>query len=617
MLYPQSLKKIRKDKKVTSIELAKCLNKTRETVSAWERGRYQPCDADIRVIAQLLNVPVSDISDLQEIKVKNNNTDKQDIPDLDVKGLEPEAAAKLKKLNETCLDLGATNTRLRSNLFKYDVLLQNLPFVIYVKDKKLKYTYVNERFLNLIEQSYSKNSISGTSSLDIFGMKEYSQILELEQKVLQTKQKVSNQQIYIPRTFMKKIGLLTIIPILNDNKEVEELVGSIEDITDTYEEEKRRKDLESITSKINHVIWIGETVNGNKDSFKYIFISDNILGIHGVEKQEAILADNKLWLKVVHENDMDLLKEWLEMDSYPKKIQYRINNSKKGTRWVSNEIFKEGRDKFFGIVTDITEEKEREQEKEAILRILDAATDAIKIARIENDKKEYIYVNKANKALYRLPVSKIKNTPDLWKEYVHPEDKEKLTLIDEGRQEGHLRLSYKLLLPCGDIKYIEENIFREILDGVLYSGTIKRDVTEERKMNEKVVDIKKLLTSTINYLGTNQWWKDLNGVYLGTNKANLEMMNMSADEVIGKTDYDLPWKDQAADCIIKNDLKVIKTGRTIKFIEDVRMKDGDVKHLIVTKSPLRNNDGEIIGTIGSSVDITDIRKIETMLSDIM
>ena len=239
MFYRQSLRKIRKEKKVTSIDLAMCLNKTRETVSAWERGIYQPCVADIRIMAQFLSVPVVDTSDLQEIKIKNTNTDQQDIPNLDVNGLEPEAASKLKSLQETCLDLRVTITRLRSNLFKYDALFQSLPFVIYVKDKKLKYTYVNERFHNFIEPGYSRSSISGVSSFNIFGMKEYSQVLELEQKVLRTKQKISNQQICIPGTFKKKIELLTIIPILNgnkDNKEVEEVASSIKDITDTYEE---------------------------------------------------------------------------------------------------------------------------------------------------------------------------------------------------------------------------------------------------------------------------------------------------------------------------------------------------------------------------------------------
>ena len=55
MLHYQSLKKIKKEKKVTSTELAKCLDKTRETVSSWERGIHQPCVADIRIMAQILN----------------------------------------------------------------------------------------------------------------------------------------------------------------------------------------------------------------------------------------------------------------------------------------------------------------------------------------------------------------------------------------------------------------------------------------------------------------------------------------------------------------------------------------------------------------------------------
>jgi len=148
MLYCKALRKIRRERKITETYLAKCLNKTRETVSAWENGKYHPCDADIRLMAQLLEVPVWDISDLKEIKIKNSGT--KDIIDLDVSGLAPETIVNLKNLQETCLEFMATNTRLRANLFKYDILLESLPFVIYVKDKKLKYTYANEKFLNLI-----------------------------------------------------------------------------------------------------------------------------------------------------------------------------------------------------------------------------------------------------------------------------------------------------------------------------------------------------------------------------------------------------------------------------------------------------------------------------------
>jgi hypothetical protein len=217
---------------------------------------------------------------------------------------------------------------------------------------------------------------------------------------------------------------LTIIPILNGNKEVEELVSSIEDITDTYEEEKRRKDLEAVTNKINHILWIGETLNGNEEFFKYTFISDNILDIYGIEKQEAFNG-NKLWLELVNDEHIEFVKDFLKLENFPRKIDYKINHSKKGVRWISSEVFKEGENKFYGIITDITEEKEREQKREAVLQALKASNNTMNIARIKNEKKEYIYAKSANKIFYKLPLSKIKHNPEVWKEFVHPENKEK------------------------------------------------------------------------------------------------------------------------------------------------------------------------------------------------
>lgn len=230
MLYCKALRKIRKEKKITETELAKGLRKTRETISSWESGRYRPCDSDIRLMAQILNVSVSAISDLSEIKIKPEET--HDYSTLDTKDLPSDAAKRLKNMYDSYLDMGAANARLRSNLLKYETFLQSIPLMIYVKDKRLKYTYANDNFLNLIGKAHSGTSISGVSSLDIFEFKEYSQLLDLEQQVLRTKQSIFREQIYVPGTFKNKIGVLTITPVLNNSKEVEELVVSIENIQD-------------------------------------------------------------------------------------------------------------------------------------------------------------------------------------------------------------------------------------------------------------------------------------------------------------------------------------------------------------------------------------------------
>jgi transcriptional regulator with XRE-family HTH domain len=68
MLYLEHLKKIRKSKKITQRQLAGMLGKSKIVVHCWETGKRNPCESDIRMIAQILEIRVSEISDLKEFK---------------------------------------------------------------------------------------------------------------------------------------------------------------------------------------------------------------------------------------------------------------------------------------------------------------------------------------------------------------------------------------------------------------------------------------------------------------------------------------------------------------------------------------------------------------------
>ncbi|MEN9449685.1 MAG: hypothetical protein RJA83_299 [Pseudomonadota bacterium] len=109
------------------------------------------------------------------------------------------------------------------------------------------------------------------------------------------------------------------------------------------------------------------------------------------------------------------------------------------------------------------------------------------------------------------------------------------------------------------------------------------------------------------------YWKDLNGVYLGCNLSMLDMVGLSSiQEVIGKTDYDLPWKESAG-ILQKNDQEVIKAGKLQSFEETGKLSNGSTVTVICNKMPLVNKSGEIIGIIGSSIDITRLKKTEVDL----
>jgi len=108
------------------------------------------------------------------------------------------------------------------------------------------------------------------------------------------------------------------------------------------------------------------------------------------------------------------------------------------------------------------------------------------------------------------------------------------------------------------------------------------------------------------------YWKDINGVYLGCNRNMINMVGLSsADEIIGKTDYEMPWKEVASQ-LIENDKIVIKSGDVCSFQETGQLTDKSIVTMITNKIPLRNKRGKIIGILGVSIDITAEKRAEQL-----
>lgn len=106
------------------------------------------------------------------------------------------------------------------------------------------------------------------------------------------------------------------------------------------------------------------------------------------------------------------------------------------------------------------------------------------------------------------------------------------------------------------------------------------------------------------------FWKDQNGVYLGCNEFQAKMAGLNLPEdLIGKTDYELPWKN-IADKLTENDQRIIRSGDSEELLENPLVADGTQLTMLTSKSPLYDDDGKIIGIIGVSIDITDLKKAE-------
>jgi len=106
--------------------------------------------------------------------------------------------------------------------------------------------------------------------------------------------------------------------------------------------------------------------------------------------------------------------------------------------------------------------------------------------------------------------------------------------------------------------------------------------------------------------------KDTEGRYLFVNRRFEEVLNVRADVVVGRTDYDIMLPD-VADSVRANDQRVLATGRQIEIEEEVPRGDTPLWYLSV-KFPLRDAAGEVYAVCGISSDITELKRAQRELS---
>lgn len=124
----------------------------------------------------------------------------------------------------------------------------------------------------------------------------------------------------------------------------------------------------------------------------------------------------------------------------------------------------------------------------------------------------------------------------------------------------------------------------------------------------------KYLESIIKYSPAMIYWKDKNSIYLGCNQNFIEIVGYeNCNDIVGKTDYDLPWSNQATKFQF-DDQEVIKSGAPKLNIEDIIFnKNGKKGYVITNKVPLYDKNQKIIGVLGIATDITDRKTIENEL----
>ncbi|MGQ0635176.1 MAG: sensor histidine kinase [Planctomycetaceae bacterium] len=141
------------------------------------------------------------------------------------------------------------------------------------------------------------------------------------------------------------------------------------------------------------------------------------------------------------------------------------------------------------------------------------------------------------------------------------------------------------------------------------TASIAETTARREEAEQALRESEALYHSLVDHLPLSVLRKDANFRYTFVNRRFLEYAGRTADEVLGKTDFDL-FPEELAKKYREGDELVQSTGRLFDDVEVYRKPDGEVRHIQVWKMPVRDALKRIVGTQVAVWDVTDRHRVE-------
>jgi len=143
---------------------------------------------------------------------------------------------------------------------------------------------------------------------------------------------------------------------------------------------------------------------------------------------------------------------------------------------------------------------------------------------------------------------------------------------------------------------------------------ISIDVTDQKLFEKKLADKKNAAELALNNIIANLpghvYWMSTENKFLGCNDSQAKHAGLkNRSDIVGKTNAEMPWKEQANTLDFINN-KVMHDKKEYVTEELAKLFDGQERIFLSRKSPLFDEQKNVVGVLGISLDITDKKLIE-------
>lgn len=137
---------------------------------------------------------------------------------------------------------------------------------------------------------------------------------------------------------------------------------------------------------------------------------------------------------------------------------------------------------------------------------------------------------------------------------------------------------------------------------------IKEDITERKHQEEIIRQSEEKHRSLIEQMQEGLLVVDIEGIIQLVNPAFCKMLGYVEPELLGKKGHETLLDEKNRKYIIEKDQNRLK-GISEQYELNMHTKSGEEVCLLMNSSPIRNTSGEVIGSMSTSIDITERKKV--------